>query len=453
MNPDEMKVLWFTNNPCSSSARAEKSSDNKDGCGHIVTGGWHSTLEEAVKNDIDLEIAYLSPAQKEEEFEFGGVRYYSINPFKSGFYHLFRFKRFAMPIAWQERRIIARMQEIIERSQPDLIHIHGTERCFGLICTERYNRTEGWQPGTYVCRSGKAIPVAISIQGLIGEITDRFFCGLDRKQIAENESFAIRLRKQSAIRLYREFKARARTERRILSSARYILGRTEWDREKTAQMNPGREYFTVGEIMREPFFHRKLEKAIISQKTRLISVLSTGPYKGFENILRTADLLKRRGNIDFTWTVIGYSASEEYVRISEIVTGLSPEESGIIFTGKLKAINVADRMFRSDIYCQVSHIENSPNSLCEAMVMGVAAIATDVGGTSSMLEDGKDGMLVPDNDPQTYAETIERLAGDYALRHELGMAACTKAQVRHAPATVRKQLLDTYSSILGEQGK
>ena len=53
-----MKVLWVTNNPCSSIEREG---------GRTIAGGWLSSLEKAVKGDITLEIAFLSSGQKQEE--------------------------------------------------------------------------------------------------------------------------------------------------------------------------------------------------------------------------------------------------------------------------------------------------------------------------------------------------------------------------------------------------
>ncbi|MCM1503056.1 MAG: glycosyltransferase family 4 protein [Bacteroidales bacterium] len=443
---DKIKVLWFTSNPCSSASRNN---------GNVVTGGWHSSLEQAIRQDIELEIAYLSPSQKQEEFLHDGVKYYSIAPFKSFSYLAFRLKRLTMPPIRQEQPILERMCDIIEKSQPDLIHIHGTERCFGLICGRSFHDMTGngrhGGGGSYICSSGRAIPVVISIQGLIGEITRKFFCGLGKEEIRRHESLRRKLAKQSAIRMYNEFCHRASTEREILSRAPFILGRTAWDREQTAMMNPGRKYFTVGEIMRKPFFESTWDKSGFGSRIQLVSTLSTGPYKGFENILKTASALRRHGRIDFSWTVIGYGASDEYVRISEKATGLSSMELGIQFAGRQDAGHVAEMLLDSDIYCQVSHIENSPNSLCEAMLLGMPSIATDVGGTSSMLEDGIEGMLVPDNNPEAYAEAIEKMSSDFQACKAMGESARATALVRHSPQTVRKQLTEAYTSIIGSQ--
>ena len=51
-----------------------------------------------------------------------------------------------------------------------------------------------------------------------------------------------------------------------------------------------------------------------------------------------------------------------------------------------------DRFLKSHMYLCPSAIENSPNSLGEAMLLGVPCVAADVGGISSIFENGKDGI-------------------------------------------------------------
>ena len=50
-------------------------------------------------------------------------------------------------------------------------------------------------------------------------------------------------------------------------------------------------------------------------------------------------------------------------------------------------------MLKSDIFVSASHIENSPNNVAEAMILGMPCIATFAGGTSSYIEDNKNGIL------------------------------------------------------------
>ena len=437
-----MKILWFTNHPCSGA-------DRKPGA--TVTGGWHASLEKAVRNRAELAIAYFSPERRQEEFIWQGVRYFSMNPFKSPAYPVFRLKRLFMPHKSIEKRLLRRAAEIIETVRPDIIHVHGTERCFGLICGKRNCGgvlCGGGRDGYYTDASGREIPVAISVQGFMSACTEHFFTGIPREQARKYESIGSKLRKQSVFWLYRQFAMRAETEKEILRSAKFILGRTQWDKDMTAAANPDREYFTVGEIMRGEFFSPAWDKKSFSPVIRIASTLSTGPYKGFDNILKTAAVLKKNGKIRFEWTVIGYERGDEYVRIAEKALGISPDDVCVGFIGKQNAESLAAFLRESDIYCQVSHIENSPNSLAEAMLLGMPVIATNVGGTSSMLRDGEEGMLVTDCDSEKYAEAIELTASDFDAAASKGAAARAAALQRHSPDTVTAQLFAAYDSIL-----
>ncbi|MGN0188671.1 MAG: glycosyltransferase, partial [Candidatus Cryptobacteroides sp.] len=152
------KILWIADNPCSSAERGGEST---------VTGGWHSALEAQIRDKVSLSIAFLSSAQKQEDFIHKGVIYHSITPFSSKNYLLFRLKRLLMPQRVRDREVLESVRRIIRQESPDLIHIHGTEKCFGMICP-----SDG--SGMYLL-DGKRIPVLVSIQGMIGAITERFF--------------------------------------------------------------------------------------------------------------------------------------------------------------------------------------------------------------------------------------------------------------------------------------
>ena len=437
-----MKVLWVTNNPCSSIEREG---------GRTIAGGWLSSLEKAVKGDITLEIAFLSSGQKQEEFTHDGVKYYSIAPYNSRNYFVFRLKRLLMPWSGQDRHILKRLESIIRLSRPDLVHIHGTEKCFGLIS----DRMGG--EGGYVSYDGRKIPVAISIQGIMGPYLRKFFSGIPRKDVRKYESIGCKLHKKSAFRMYRQMQHQAANETAILGTAGFIFGRTAWDMDETGRANPERRYFTVGEIMRTPFYcsgkfigHSSCDRTAERDRILLASTVSEGIYKGYELLLRTAAALMGKG-VSFCWTVIGYSPDNEMVSLSEKSTGLKSSELNIRLAGRMDAACMVKELAVTDIYCQVSHIENSPNSLCEAMLLGLPCIATNVGGTSSLIENGKTGLLVSDTDPDEFAEAIISLASDGKRMTEMGDRAMAAAKERHDPQKVKSQLLHAYGEITGRR--
>lgn len=69
-------------------------------------------------------------------------------------------------------------------------------------------------------------------------------------------------------------------------------------------------------------------------------------------------------------------------------------------------------------------------TIAEAMASGCAVIATNVGAIPELVEHGRSGMLVPPADPIALAHAMTRLAGDEALRLELGRNARARAEER-----------------------
>lgn len=423
-----MKILWFTNTPflC----------EGKTG-GARGSGGWVSALRDAMKEcpDTSLEIAFLSPENgSEEPVVSEGVRYYPIRPFRSRSYAAFRLKRRFMSSERYGRAVCMRMSEIVSDSMPDVIHIHGTEKPFVKA------------PAEVFC----GIPVVCSIQGLVSVCAEKFFSGISESDVRRYSGILSWLMKRSIIAEHKRFVRHALAERRFLGNAAYVIGRTSWDRRITGLLNPAREYFHVDEIMRRPFCTSVWEKSCFSVPFRIVSVMSYGPYKGFETLLRAAALLKEHGRFDFEWTVVGYGASDDYVRISERATGISSSGVNVVFAGKMEADCLASLMCSSDLFCHTSHVDNSPNSVCEAMILGMPVIASSSGGTGSLLDDGREGVLVQDGDHFALAGAICEMQSDFSAAAAMGAAARERALHRNNPEKVCADLLSVYRRVAGK---
>lgn len=81
----------------------------------------------------------------------------------------------------------------------------------------------------------------------------------------------------------------------------------------------------------------------------------------------------------------------------------------------------------ASIFVLASSSEGLPMALLEAMSMGLAIAATEVGGVPDVAEQGVDALLVPPDDPEALAAAIARIAGDAELRVRLGEAAQRRA--------------------------
>lgn len=74
-------------------------------------------------------------------------------------------------------------------------------------------------------------------------------------------------------------------------------------------------------------------------------------------------------------------------------------DNSIEFLGILSEDELKNTLLSSDIYVHTAYIDNSPNALCEAMILGLPCIASYVGGISSLMKNGESGILVPVNEP------------------------------------------------------
>ena len=153
-----MKILWFTNSPCGSIKRNPVLT--------VKSGGWLISLEAEIKkeNNIQLEVAYFSD-KHENSFVFENVKYYPMcrNKFDAG-KGLNRIRERFIPQKDKDKKALPIMLDVVKQSQPDIIHIHGTEESFGLI-------------SDYI----RDIPIVFSIQGMITPYKEKFFSGIPKE--------------------------------------------------------------------------------------------------------------------------------------------------------------------------------------------------------------------------------------------------------------------------------
>lgn len=419
-----MNILWFSLSPCGSLRRSNSKR---------VIQGWMISLEDQIKKnvDINLSVCYIT-GYEELDFEYDGVHYYPVSLLKSKNRIMQMIDRYKS-VANVENVIVPQLLRVVDKVNPDVIHIHGTEECFGLI-------------QDYI----KNIPIVFSIQGLIAPCTEKYFSGFPESFVRRHESLIHKFRGLSIINSYNSFKYRSKRELRYLKKAKYVIGRTFWDHNIPLLCNPNVKMFQGEEILRKEFYTAKWEKTL-GRKLSIVTTISPGVYKGYEILLHSSLLLKEFANFDFEWHVIGYEKQDKFVQLAEKLKCCKSEDANIFFHGKMQAEEMLQILLKSDVYVQVSHIENSPNSLCEAMLLGMPIIASFAGGTSSMLKDGEEGILVQDGDPYILAGAIVNLKNNFERAIQMGRLARERAIKRHNPTNIANHLVDIYKEIQHEK--
>jgi glycosyltransferase involved in cell wall biosynthesis len=104
-----------------------------------------------------------------------------------------------------------------------------------------------------------------------------------------------------------------------------------------------------------------------------------------------------------------------------------------------------------DLLVSPSRTEGISNVILEALTMGLPVVATRVGGTPEILEDGDSGLLVPASNPAALADAIERVVGDTALAGRLATGGRARVEAEFSfEARMRKEEA-FYDGILGRR--
>ena len=184
----------------------------------------------------------------------------------------------------------------------------------------------------------------------------------------------------------------------------------------------------------------------------IITTIRNNIYKGLETIYECKKLLNSSSiKCKIIWKIAGINKTDEIVTILERKYESTFKENTVQLLGALQEKDLILEMMDADLFVHPSHIDNSPNSLCEAMLLGMPVIATFAGGIPSMLENKKEGLLVQDGDPYSMAGAILELVKRREYAITLGINARKKAMTRHNPERIVNKVLSIYSSINSSQ--
>lgn len=390
-------------------------------------GGWVASVQKEIMKceDITLGISFCKDGEPEKVVQ-EGVTYYPVpNHTKSrkdkiiDLWKIHDVRRDEVLWPYYEEKF----KKVIEDFKPDVIHIFGSELYHGLAARVAGN-----------------IPMVLHIQGLLSlSIYILLPPGFSRREyIMSGKGLK---GKFHHLQYLAYWKRSAYREKAILNAVPYVIGRTDWDRQAMAVLNPKAKYYYGGEILRDVFYEAK--KRQFPNVPTITTTISFPTYKGYDVILKVAYILKNELHLKFQWNVYG-NINPEFI---EKHLGLRHQDLNINLCGVASAETLCDALLSSTMYFHSSYIENSPNSVGEAQMVGVPVVASRVGGTDSMVEHGKTGFLYPVTDPYMAAYYIKRLIDNKEENMAIGKKAREIALIRHDKRQIVEELLDVYEQI------
>lgn len=331
----------------------------------------------------------------------------------------------------------------LEEFSPDLIHIWGTE--FGHTLA-MVNACE---------KRGLLDRVAVSIQGLCSVYAPHYAEGVP---YGVCHSFTLRdlLKQDNIAQQQKTFEKRGALETEALKKVRHVIGRTDWDRACTYAINPNARYHHCNETLREEFYEGQWSFSSC-QKHRVFASSCAYPIKGFHYLLEAMAQIKK-DYPDAVLAVTGRSflkpgswkdrlkTSGYQAYMASLAKRYGLEDS-IVFLGGLSAQAMKEEYLKAHVFALPSTIENSPNSLGEAMLLGVPCVASDVGGVTTMLNHGTEGYVYQSTAPYMLAHYIRFVFEDPEKAGQLARRARQHAARTHDPKQNFEDLLSIYKTI------
>jgi len=414
-----MRILWFTNTP---SNAAQEFGYKTFG------GGWITSLEELIieSGEFELGICFFYHGENPMEIRKNNVVYYGI-PFKK---------------ESKLKKIISRhlnrpddedstyIDVVLREFKPDLIHVFGTEQGYGRILMNKSKK------------------VLFHLQGLLGPITEVYFPPSFKKN---NLLFASNLlsilKGYTYYHEYNKLKRWAAREQNIIKNFKYFSGRTGFDNNYIKLINPSASYFHCDELIRNEFYNKKWEfpNQIVNNGVVVIgTTINPSLYKGLDLVYKTISLIN---GYKIQWKIFGVKENDMYSQIIRENSKQRNNKGDIRFYGQLSSIELIAQLQTCHLFVHPSYIDNSPNSVCEAMILGMPVITSSVGGIKTLVKDGETGVLFNPYDKYDLAGVLVNALSNYKLMIQLGENARKVALKRHKPETILKDLTNIYNEI------
>lgn len=390
--------------------------------------GWLYSSAKALLDrmpDLQLGVIVYSYGSKFEEHQVDGITYYMV-PSRN--------------MSKTDSRQVDGCHKTIKRFAPDLIHIHGTEHSLAQAVCEA---------------NASKIRIIANIQGLATGIATFADGGLSFWDKLTNITPLDFYRGTFLLSTKRDMYKRADCEKYVLRNITDIVGRTQWDHDHVMTINPKLHYHFMNETLRDSFYKEPIWNLDRCKEHTIFVSNSGAPLKGAHQVLKALAIVIK----SYPDTVVNFCGSNVmnsdlktilrfqgyHLYLRKLVKKLGLKKH-LCFLGNLSEPQMKQAFLDAHVYVMPSAIENSPNSLCEAQILGLPVVASYCGGTPTLVEEGKTGYMYRYEEIEMLAHTIMRLfeQKDFV---QLSSDERQAALARHDREINANRLIEIYSDI------
>ena len=170
------------------------------------------------------------------------------------------------------------------------------------------------------------------------------------------------------------------------------------------------------------------------------------PVKDLATLIKAFRLIKnKRPNIALVIIGPGNDDSNEYyLYLKILIEELKIED--IKFLGTID--NIPEILSTFDIFVNSSIYEGISNTILEAMSQKIPVVASKVGGTPELIDDGKSGLLFENQNEEDCAICIRKIIDDETLRTDIINSAYQNVLENHTMNSMYNSNIDLYQNLL-----
>lgn len=259
-----------------------------------------------------------------------------------------------------------------------------------------------------------------------------------------------------------ETSQRIAIERRLLQTADAIVAATPLDRDQMLAhyaADAGRIHIIPGGVdtahfRPQPQADARARLGLPPQRRLLLGIGRMEPLKGLDCLIRALALLRQQPQHAALQAVLVGGEPEERAalwnseqrRLAALRAELGVADA-VYFAGAQPHSRLQDYYAAADIFVMPSHYESFGLAALEAMACGVPVVASNVGGLTFTIEDGRSGLLVPPDDAAALTARLGQVLTDDRLRAVLRAGALERAAA-YSWSQVAEQLCQLYHAVM-----
>lgn len=401
-----MKILWFCNYRFSNEAIK-------------TTGTWLKVMGEALSKEKDIELVNITNGISNEiVIEYvNGVRQYVLPFVKSHCNDL------------PKPQIVSQIEIIIEREQPDIIHVWGTESYWGLITKNYVHRFK----------------VLLEIQGILYQIKQQFYGGLTPREIIGCTGLKEIIKPKSHLLYQYYFCTRnAQNEKEIIKNHSLISVQSGWSQRSVLGINSGAKIFNSLRPLRQEFISGFGTWSRQSSGKIFTSAAALHTFKALHIAIRALKILISNG-INVSLNIVGplskgirKSGYQRY--LMRLIKDLKLE-AYVNWLGALDAGEILRELQTSDVVLIPSFTESYCMVLYESLSIGVPVVCSYAGAMPEIASNSSSVYYFQPGDYMIAADLLsEVIHNKYQIDIDKNLLVTSESAVHRQ--------LDIYKNIL-----